>query len=127
MAAILTSENFADRLLGVSQMIEVNTSSVFMATGNNVIASGDMARRLLVCNIDPEDEHPENRVFDFNPEEYVREHLVELRIDVLTVLIGFMNARCPRIKKDSFGSFEEWDALVRQTVLWIGKNNFFSG
>jgi hypothetical protein len=34
---------------------------------------------------------------------------------------GFVAAGMPRSTPDSMGSYEEWDALVRQCVIWLGK------
>lgn len=125
LAAILTGRSFTDRLLGVSQMIEVNTCSVFVGTGNNVIAGDDMARRVLVCNIDPQTDRPDQRSFKFKPEDLVNENLEQMRVDALTVLRGYKSAGRPEIKQRSFGSFEEWDGLVGQMICWIAENDFF--
>jgi len=38
----------------------------------------------------------------------------------LTILRGFLSHEAPRQTEDTVGSFEEWDALVRQCVIWLG-------
>ncbi|MDM7942565.1 MAG: hypothetical protein QUV35_08045, partial [Hydrogenophaga sp.] len=41
---------------------------------------------------------------------------------VLILLRGFITAGSPKVSSASVGSFTEWDASVRQAVLWIGQN-----
>ncbi len=53
LCAYLTSDHYADRLLGVSNTVEVPVTGIFMVTGNNVTLVGDLNRRLLTCRIDP--------------------------------------------------------------------------
>jgi len=125
LAMMLTSEHITDRVLGKTQMIECNTSCVLFATGNNVIVGGDLARRIMVCDLDPQQERPDQRVFEFDPVDLVKQDVARIRADVLTVLRGYISAGRPRIIKSSFGSFEEWDALVRQAVCWIAENKLF--
>ena len=38
----------------------------------------------------------------------------------LTLLRGFISAGKPRQTADRLGSFEQWDSLVRQCVIWLG-------
>ena len=41
------------------------------------------------------------------------------RVDTLTILRGFVSAGQPKGTKDQTGSFEDWDRLVRQCVVWV--------
>jgi len=125
LAMMLTSQVITDRVLGVSQMIDCKTSCMLFATGNNVVVGGDLARRIMVCDLDPQQERPDQRVFEFDPIDLVEQNTLQIRADVLTVLRAYINAGRPRVKKSSFGSFEEWEGLVRQAVCWIAEKNLF--
>ena len=59
----LTSAEYTDRVLGVSEQITVPSLTVMLFTGNNIAPAGDMASRSLVCSIDVTRPDPENRSF----------------------------------------------------------------
>ena len=56
------------RILGKSEQptVEPRSTSIF-ATGNNLIVSGDMTRRVLFATLDSRLEHPEDREFTTEP------------------------------------------------------------
>lgn len=119
LAAILTSQEFHDRLLGVSEMIGLQTNCLILATGNNVTVAGDLARRVLVITLDSREERPDQRTFDFSPLDLVEADPLQFRLDALTVLSGYHAAKKPRVVKGGMGSFEEWEGIVRQAVCWV--------
>ena len=59
----LTSAEYTDRVLGVSEQLTVPSLTVMMFTGNNIAPVGDMASRSLVCSIDVTRTDPESRPF----------------------------------------------------------------
>ena len=59
----LTSAEYTDRVLGVSEQLTVPSLTVMLFTGNNIAPAGDMASRSLVCSIDVTRPDPENRCF----------------------------------------------------------------
>ena len=59
----LTSAEYTDRLLGVSEQLTVPSLTVMLFTGNNIAPAGDMASRSLKCSIDVTRPDPENRSF----------------------------------------------------------------
>ena len=59
----LTSAEYTDRLLGVSEQLTVPSLTVMVFTGNNIAPAGDMASRSLKCSIDVTRPDPENRSF----------------------------------------------------------------
>jgi len=50
-----------------------------------------------------------------------RDNRQELVAAALTLLRGFVVAGKPRLTPDRLASFEDWDDLVRQCVLWMAK------
>ncbi len=123
LAAIFTSGVFGDRKLGHSESIEVVTKSLIIGTGNNVIPAGDLSRRILTCNLDPGQERPDKRDFPWNPIDLIKENIIQYRVDLLTVLRGYYSAGCPAHATGKFGSFDEWERIVRQTICWIKDKN----
>ena len=60
----LTSAEYTDRVLGVSEQLTVPSLTVMLFTGNNIAPCGDMASRSLVCSLDVSRPDPENRPFE---------------------------------------------------------------
>lgn len=123
LCSVLTSEQITIRPLGVSQAIEVNCRSLFVASGNNLMASGDLVRRMLQCRlIRPGVENPERLQFSFDPIEDVRRDRARLVSAVLTILRAYHVAGRPKpAGHTALGSFEDWDDLVRGALLWLGQ------
>lgn len=122
LSAALTAEHFSDRLLGQNRTISVPLRVVWMGTGNNVTFRGDLGRRVVPCDMDAEEEHPEDRTGFKIPrlQEYVAKHHSRLISAALTILRGYHVAGRPGHGKPEKGSFEAWDALVRGAVIWAG-------
>jgi hypothetical protein len=60
----LTSPEYTDRVLGVSEQLTVPSFTVMQFTGNNISPAADMASRSLVCSLDVNRPDPENRPFE---------------------------------------------------------------
>jgi hypothetical protein len=119
MASYVTSELITDRKLSKSEVPTIPNKMIFVMTGNNVTVTGDMIRRSLVCRVDPKHESPNLRAFDIDPVQEVERRRVELCAAAMTILRGFQIAEWAS-STEKFGSFERWDDVIRQTVLWIG-------
>ena len=68
-------------------------------------------------------EEPERGAFDINPLHHCTLHRQEMVAAGLTLLRGFIAVGKPRDKDaaDWLASFEAWDDLIWQAVIWIGK------
>lgn len=119
LCAILTGAQFCDRKLGVSEQVTVPTRVLVLATGNNIAIDGDLARRILPIRLDHGVEAPDKLEFSFCPVARMRERWLYYRAAALTVLRGFVVAGMPANGTGSTGSFEQWDRLVRQCVVWV--------
>ncbi len=119
LCALLTAENYSDRVLGVSETITVTTRSLFILTGNNIQLRGDLCRRVLTSRIDPETETPWKRCFDLDPVDFCRTHRLELIAAALTILRAGLQQgdRLP----DRTASFEIWSDSIRRAVCFIGQ------
>ncbi len=124
LAAALTSPNYTDRILGVSESTTVPNKALFILTGNNLTLAGDMPRRVLNCRIDPVCERPHARKYDVDPLSYVKTHRLEMVSAALTLIRGWLSSSDRKMGNRAPGrmaSFEEWDDLVRQTVAWLDR------
>lgn len=120
MAAMLTNEYLTDRVLGQSESLRLPNRATLMLTGNNLTLSGDLARRVLVCRIDPGSETPHKRRFDRNPLEIVQRSRLEIVAAALTLVRACLTDHAAPAP-GRMASFEVWDDLVRQTVAWVGR------
>jgi hypothetical protein len=123
---LLTTEWYSDRLLGASQQISLPSILMVMFSGNNFKAVGDLWRRILTARIDARSDAPERRAFNLEPLSYCREHRQSMVAAALTLLRGFLGSGARRDTPERVGSFEVWDDMVRQTVIWIGKEKLFA-
>jgi len=118
----LTAPALQGRLLGRSEVVDVPTRVLMIFTGNNTVLWGDLVRRFLRARLDAHMEHPETREFAFDPLNMAVAQWQELTMAVLTILRGYFTAGAPRVGTGAFGSFETWDRMIRQALLWIRDN-----
>jgi putative DNA primase/helicase len=131
MAAALTTGSLSDRVLGLSQLATVPIRAVFALTGNNVVFRGDLARRVVPCDIDPQVEHPEDRPGSafHHPDllPYVAALRPQLVVAGLQILRAYHLAGRPPHGKPRRGSFEAWDDLIRGALIWAGAADPLTG
>jgi putative DNA primase/helicase len=108
------------RPLGTSGVQRItNVFSVF-ANGNNIAVSADLVRRSVLCSLDANMEHPEQRQFSFNPVQAIAEQRGMYLAACLTIARAYhlehYPGRLPRVP-----SFERWSDLVRSALVWLGQ------
>jgi putative DNA primase/helicase len=86
LAALLTSEIWSERILGVSKKADVPSNALVVMMGNNLIIEGDMTRRVIPIELDAGCERPELRIFDRDPATWALENRGVLVAAALTVL-----------------------------------------
>lgn len=117
MAAFITAPAMLDRVLGKSEALRVPNRATLILTGNNLSLAGDMPRRVLVCRIDPQTAEPFARQFDLDPLSHCLDRREEMVVAACTLIRArFTHAITPAPGR--LASFEGWDDLVRQTVVW---------
>lgn len=124
LAEAITARKHQCRLLGTNTMVEVDVP-VFFATGNNLQVAGDLGRRVVPIDMDPQCENPEERTFKrSNLTGWVRANRAQLVVAGLTVMRAFYVAGCPQAEDLApFGSFEAWSATVRAALVWLGEDD----
>ena len=119
LAMALTAGIVRDRLLGTMETVTASLRPVWCVTGNNVQLKGDLGRRVIPIDLDPQVEHPEDRTFARgNLLGYVSSQRPRLVAAALTVLRAYVVAESPVHGLTAKGSFEEWDHLIRGAVIW---------
>ncbi len=120
----LTGDQLEDRLFGRNDVtLRFRLSTIYMASGNNLVLYGDMVRRVLPSRLRCLDEKPEERTGFRHPDlrAWVRTHRTELATAALTVLRAYFVAGSPDLGLRSWGSYEAWSAVVRNALVWLGE------
>ena len=114
LSSALTSTWFVDRLLGSSRMVRVRQAATWLATGNNVELSDEMARRCVLIRMDSEEEHPEQRTQFKHPElvQWIRGRRPDLVAACLSIVNAWIAEGQPKSQGLSLGSFERWAATM---------------
>jgi hypothetical protein len=121
---LLTCIRYNDRKLGANEDFDFTNDITVLISGNNFIQQNDLFRRLISCRIDAKRADPERRTFEIRPAKQCAGNRRAMVSAALTLFRGFIAAGKPRDKDAGghIGSFEEWDDLVRQCVIWVGGN-----
>lgn len=108
--AALTSAEKTDRVLQESRVMTVSTASTVVFTGNNIMAAGDMASRILRIGLDVDRPDPENREFAHpDPAAWTLKHRGEILNAIYSILL------VPRSSEDTAHSktrFKAWQRLI---------------
>ncbi len=116
------------RLLGKSKVPTLPWRGVMIGNGNNFVTSRDTSRRVLVCQMESELEHPEDRTGFALGEgdefiEWCREHHPRLVVAAITLLRAYLLARdrdpscAPQL--GGWGSFGAWRDLIAGAIFWV--------
>jgi hypothetical protein len=111
-----TTLYYADRKLGVSEMVATAASSIHLFTGNNVGPGADLASRSLHVRIEVEQADPENREFKHpDPVGWTENNRAEILHALFVVLLGNPALSLPR-EAPMKTRFKLWQRLVGSAV-----------
>jgi hypothetical protein len=116
LASAITERPSSVRLLGKSQMVQLNASTMVIMTGNALTISEDLVRRFIEVEFEAGIENPEEREFPGDIRAEVARRRPELLAALLTIwkwgrtASGIMPGR-------ALGSFETWCRWVRDPLL----------
>lgn len=131
VASFLTSERMSGRILGQTQNIEIAHRAMFLLTGNNITLVGDMPRRVLTCRFDTGIENPTQAQRDLSainglkPAAYIVRNRYKLAAAAITLIRGYLQSETQSkggLAKNKLSSFEDWDTVARQPVLWLAQH-----
>ena len=114
LANKITSPYLTDRILGKSMEVSVPNRMIWVCTGNNVILSGELARRTVRCRIDPNTDQPWLRTgFRIpNLDEWIVVNRGRLVAAALTIVQAWVADRMPMWQGQPLGSFERWSRVM---------------
>jgi hypothetical protein len=124
---VLTVTQWRGRRLGKSELVEVPNDATWVATGNKVELSNEIARRTVPIRLDPGVERPEQRTGFAHPEllSWVRAHRAILVSACLSLIHAWLKAQCPE-GKVTLGSYESWARLMGGVVGVLGVSGFLT-
>ena len=113
LAAVITSETWTDRVLGITRMTSLPNNALWIATANNPSLSLEIARRCIRIRIDPHIDRPWKREgFKHDPlRSWVDHHRSELVHAVLILVRAWVAAGMPEGSR-IIGSFESWARVI---------------
>jgi hypothetical protein len=127
LAALLTSTRWRGRILGFSEMVDVANETVWLATGNNVTLSEELARRVVRIRLDAQVESPELRNgFKHDLPSWASQQRAELVSAILSLTQHWLHSGSPAFERVSLGKFEEWARTVGGIVECAGIHGFLS-
>jgi len=123
LASALTENPAMVRVLGHSKMVPLHVQTFIGITGNGVEPAEDMARRLLLSQLDAEMENPEERKFAPGFLDRILAARAELLTDALTIWRwGRQNSGALTTGRP-LGSFELWCQWIRDPLLSLGMSD----
>lgn len=125
LASALTAPIWQDRVLGESRVVRVPVRCCWIATGNNVSMSMEMARRTVQTRLDAAQERPwERQGFRHEPlTTWTRANRGELCWAALTLIRGWIAAGRPE-GGARLGGFEAWSHIVGGILRVAGIEGF---
>lgn len=120
ICSALTSDKLKVRILGKSVERDLPNNASLFLTGNNLAFPSDTSRRFLVCRINPKVERPDTLPYKGRSKEEVARDRAVLVHSALTIVRGYILAGAPAQRGQVMGSYEEYTALVRDALMWLG-------
>lgn len=114
LAAALTQPVWADRLLGQTVSLHLPIQQVWIATGNNLVVSDEIARRCVRIRLDANLERPDQRggFRHDNLMQWVRRRRPALVTAAVTLVKAWVEAGMPRFTARCKGSYEVWAEVM---------------
>jgi len=124
-AELLMSKVHTDRILGVSQLGSGFNRALWVATGNNVELSGEIAERSVWIRVVPNVEFPGQRTgFKHRLPEWAVDHRGELLGALLTMARAWFARGRPQFTKRTKGGFEQWCQTIGGILDVVGVEGF---
>lgn len=107
------------RVLGLSKNVLIENRHCLFATGNNIVLTGDITRRVVMCSLDPNLERPELRQFRGNPFATVLSDRGRYIAAAITIVSAYLIAGEPDLQPSlaSFDDCRDWSA--RRSCGWV--------
>jgi hypothetical protein len=124
-AELLMSKAHTDRILGASQLGSGFNRALWVATGNNVEVSGEIAERSVWVRVVPNVEFPGQRTgFKHQLPQWAIDHRGELLGALLTMARAWFARGRPKFTKRTKGGFEQWCQTIGGILDVAGVEGF---
>lgn len=128
LSRALTSQEWRDRILGQSEVTTMPNRATWMATGNNLLLGGDVARRSYWIRMDAKQSQPWTRdTFKHDDlTQWVKEHRGEILAKLLIMVRAWFAAECPKPKEKLpvIGGFQQWTKTVGSIMAFAEVQKF---
>ena len=127
LAAVLTSSEWSDRLLGRSETLRLYARAMWIATGNNIRLGGDIPRRSYWIRLNANMARPwtrDPRGFKRELPGWAFEHRAEIVAALLTMARAWFLAGKPEWSGRPLGSYEKWSKVVGGILEFCGCTQF---
>lgn len=127
LAGLLTADGeIQDRELGSHRNLTFTNDRVWVVTGNNLSLGGDLVRRTIVINIDPNMANPETRDFAIKDlKGWAHANRNRLLWALLTMIRAWVAAGQPLEARKQSDSFAAWEATVGGILAVCGVGGRF--
>lgn len=126
LEAALTAEIWNGRRLGRSEMLYLPNRATWLATGNNVELSDEMARRIVPIRLDAGVERPEDRDgFKHELPKWVHKNRNRIVSACVSIVRAWLQAGGPQ-GTTTLGRYETWAKVMGGLVGFAGYEGFLS-
>lgn len=128
IAGALTSGIWSDRVLGVSEIVNLKINNVWVMAGNNLSFNRDMMRRNVPIRMDANKENPANdrsgKFFKYNPfHDAVMHNRPHLLCCIHILVQNWINKGCPPGSAE-MNSFDAWASVMGGILETAGITGF---
>lgn len=125
LASLITASTYAGRILGKNENATLSNRLTIVGSGNNVRATGEIAKRIVPIVLQPRNDEPERRGDFQHPD--LRQHVRECRRPILAAILGMIDAWVDAGRPagtERLGGFESWAATVGGVLQMHGFNRW---
>lgn len=126
LAMLLTAPRWTGRVLGSHALPDLPNDTTVILTGNNVNASGEIAKRLVPIHLEAQDARPQDRT-DFphpDPVAYARANQRRTLAALVGMVRAWDTAGRPEFRGVVFGGYEGWVRIVGGILKVAGSKTF---
>lgn len=126
LASVLTQSYWQDRILGASLTVNLRVRTIWIANGNNVVPSDEIARRAVWIRIDANQEKPWDRKEFKHPrlKTWARENRNQLVTAAITLIRAWVDRNMPEHTGKNKGSYDTWANILGGILETVGIPGF---
>lgn len=128
LASVLTQSYWQDRILGASLTVNLRVRTIWIANGNNVVPSDEIARRAVWIRIDANQEKPWDRQEFKHPKlkTWAKENRDQLVTAAITLIRAWIDDGMKPYTGKSKGSYDTWANVLGGILETVGIRGFLA-